>query len=526
MLTDKRWRIILTIIFAALLVLGTAFTSLAEVAFPEFRTDWQAGDAEFECAQAGCNSDNAYKFDSPWGSSPRTSPDGAIKITSAGSYGFTWESVNPVNCVIVKTGGPGGGYAYIFKYLAYYGEPSYGDTITVPSDYAISHVTFCYDDVKYGYLRVEKTWDDKGTGATYTDPIDVVIKNKSGVVVETLKLQAPGWTATSKALLPGDYTFEEITVPGWTPSYTPSNRTLKVEAGATPAAGAIGKIKNTIDTGCLIIQKDWIYPISDDFSAPYFEDLIPEFIMVRVTSADGYNKEFRIPEVGSDKWSIKICGLLPGWYTVEEIEPVEGWVPKYVPSTRMVEVLAKNDADPVKMLIENYAVFKDETIWAYSAYAYDEMKLRGEELKDVVYHNNKITGNPSNAWGWTNMIDPKGIKEATKFEFYLFAGAGQNNTEKGTMVGKLVVTVEPDLKNPGKFCATAEYKVEGALIEEYHLWIGETPLPLVKRGRTTVPTSAPGQFPYTNGEKVCNLDGSFFVSAHGVVRMPYTPDLD
>lgn len=242
--------------------------------------------------------------------------------------------------------------------------------------------------------------------------------------------------------------------------------------------------------------------------------------MVRVTNPDGYDETFRIPEEGSDVWSIEICGLLPGLYTVDEIEPVEGWAPMYVPENRTVEVVANNQANPVEILINNYALFKDETIWAYSANAYDDGH-RGEEIENVVYHNNKVEGNNSEAWGWTNMIDPDGITEATDFEFYLFAGAGLNNTENGTYVGKLIVTVT---EHNGKFCATVDYQVSGALIEEYHLWVGETPLPKVQRGKKSVPTSAPGQFPYTDGDTICDLDDEFYVSAHGVVRMPYTPE--
>jgi len=60
-----------------------------------------------------------------------------------------------------------------------------------------------------------------------------------------------------------------------------------------------------------------------------------------------------------------------------------------------------------------------------------------------------------------------------------------------------------------------------------HLWIGETPLPL-KNG---VPTSSPGQFPYSlpiypdglsaESDEICDVDtdpdGGFWVSAHAVI---------
>ena len=64
-------------------------------------------------------------------------------------------------------------------------------------------------------------------------------------------------------------------------------------------------------------------------------------------------------------------------------------------------------------------------------------------------------------------------------------------------------------------------------IAEAHLWIGETPLPMFQRGRTSVPTAAPGQFPYSpeiaeNGLSatytLCDVDTPFYVSAHAVIE--------
>lgn len=106
-------------------------------------------------------------------------------------------------------------------------------------------------------MKVSKSWNALGTGATYTDPVNVEIRDGSDALVDTLVLTSSnGWEDTSIALLPGDYTFSEVTVPGWSPDYTPSNRTLTVVAGDVPVAGAIGSIENTIDTGCLKITKD------------------------------------------------------------------------------------------------------------------------------------------------------------------------------------------------------------------------------------------------------------------------------
>ncbi len=91
-------------------------------------------------------------------------------------------------------------------------------------------------------------------------------------------------------------------------------------------------------------------------------------------------------------------------------------------------------------------------------------------------------------WGWNN--GPLG--EGT-YEWDIYAGAGQNDLSKGTIVGTLHVTYEG-----GGVTVTYEMD-EGFFLGETHLWVGNTPLPQVFRGRSHVPagyTNAPGQFPF------------------------------
>ena len=106
-------------------------------------------------------------------------------------------------------------------------------------------------------------------------------------------------------------------------------------------------------------------------------------------------------------------------------------------------------------------------------------------------------------WGWTNPITPG------TYTWDLWAGAGQCDTSKGTLVGSVkvvydaatgIVTVEFDLDEP-------------YILDETHVYAGYGMFPLDRRGR---PTVAPGL--YTN-------EGPFggseiYVIAHAVVGIP------
>ena len=187
------------------------------------------------------------------------------------------------------------------------------------------------------------------------------------------------------------------------------------------------------------------------------------------------------------------------------------------------------ERDEVTVEVEELC-WADETFWAYGG----DPELNGAE-DDVAHHNNKVEGNPANWWGWTNYM---AADADFPFVMQLWAGAGQNDTTKGTLVGTL--TVEYDAS-----CVTVTYQLYAPyMLDEAHLWVGSTPLPTweAKRGRTTtiVSTAAPGRFKdfmdYDSvviGDQsatfvVCNFDldadGGFWVAAHGVVLMPVPCD--
>lgn len=155
--------------------------------------------------------------------------------------------------------------------------------------------------------------------------------------------------------------------------------------------------------------------------------------------------------------------------------------------------------------------YGDETAWAYGY--------------PIAIANWDVLEKSKN-WGWTNGPLPA---EGT-YTWDLYAGAGQNILSNGEVVGTVTVDYADG-------CVEVTYEVDpGYYLGEAHLWIGNTPLPLVTQGKKSVPTDAPGQFPYgvnygfdpedsstwqtewSSGE-ICDLEGDIYVAAHAVVWM-------
>ena len=88
-----------------------------------------------------------------------------------------------------------------------------------------------------------------------------------------------------------------------------------------------------------------------------------------------------------------------------------------------------------------------------------------------------------NNWGWTNQIDPGTHK------MDLWAGAGQCDTSKGTLVGDVTVTYDGDGNVTAQFNVADEYLLDDSTA----FYAGEEQFPTTPRG---APTTAPGQ--YTN----------------------------
>jgi hypothetical protein len=161
------------------------------------------------------------------------------------------------------------------------------------------------------------------------------------------------------------------------------------------------------------------------------------------------------------------CGLEAGIYHVNETLQ-DGWI-NISPLSIEVPLECEN------MTNQNFTntpklCYGDETAWA----------------KSEEYSNENWNYTTSNNWGWTN-----GPLSEGNYVFDLWAGAGQNNISKGTLVGMVYV-------NYTGGCVNVTYVTyPGYYIGETHLWVGYTPLPEIwRKGYFVGNTSAPGQFPY------------------------------
>jgi len=125
-------------------------------------------------------------------------------------------------------------------------------------------------------------------------------------------------------------------------------------------------------------------------------------------------------------------------------------------------------------------------------------------------------GTGFNRWGWFN-----GPFAAGTYYLDIYAGAGQCDIAKGTLVGLL--TVDYDGAS-----ATVTYSTCGTyFMDEAHLYVGNEPLARDVNGDYTV---APGQYPYIDDDIATNsytftidgLSGGIYVVAHAVVVGDYS----
>lgn len=158
-----------------------------------------------------------------------------------------------------------------------------------------------------------------------------------------------------------------------------------------------------------------------------------------------------------------------------------------------------------------------ETVFAYGdQYAYC---FREFNKKTGQYNPGGTANKNFSRWGWTNELE-----EGATYNFDIWAGAGKSDLSKGTLVGDLMIEYYGDN-------ATVTYNMfSDYVLNETHLFIGETPIPLKNNGK---PTLAPGQFPYSDNDattvedhlvvyEITDLpDDGIWVIAHGVTCGEY-----
>ncbi len=184
---------------------------------------------------------------------------------------------------------------------------------------------------------------------------------------------------------------------------------------------------------------------------------------------------------------------------------------------------SRNKAKPVTTgvtLIENNGqtvMVGDETTFAVKTKTVNTTKNVDDDYSTCF--SEEIINNVSFArWGWTN--GP--ITEGEELTYDIYAGAGQCDLSKGTLVGKLTIVYAD-----GKFTATykmtelSDYTGKTYTMSETHLYVGNQPYP--KKGPNY--TVAPGQ--YGNKQEhnnvteytyeVSGLSGDIYFIAHSVV---------
>lgn len=151
-----------------------------------------------------------------------------------------------------------------------------------------------------------------------------------------------------------------------------------------------------------------------------------------------------------------------------------------------------------------------ETCFAYGdQYAYC---FRDFKKKNGQYNPGGSAKKNYSRWGWTNEI------AEGSYNFEVWAGAGQCDLTKGTLVGHLAI----EYYSP---TATVTYNmIPGYVLTETHLYIGDEAIPKKNNNK---PTLAPGQYPYKHGNlgnattdtyTVNGLSGDIWVIAHGVAE--------
>ena len=115
-----------------------------------------------------------------------------------------------------------------------------------------------------------------------------------------------------------------------------------------------------------------------------------------------------------------------------------------------------------------------------------------------------ISPRSANNWGWTNLISP-----GYTGQWPLYAGAGQCDISKGTLVGHVDVSYVGGT-------ITIDYVLDpGFTLDEKHVWIGNDKLPK-KNG---IYQNAPGKFNYNNLDPVVltGQTGNKYVAVHSGV---------
>jgi hypothetical protein len=310
-------------------------------------------------------------------------------------------------------------------------------------------------------------------------------------VGEPTDVTATDGTYQITGIKPGSYKVREVLQAGWTNSYPALGYYSETfTSGANEINNDFGNWRPATKSGYKFYDKNgngiWD---TDDYALEgwtIFIDLDNNGVLdagepSTVTNANGYY-EF----TGLDPGSYYFREVLkPDWYNTA---PALGYYHETLVSGQHSE---NNNFGNTH--------YHDETAWRYG------------NIENWDYSG-------SSNWGWTDgpFTLPEGIDQFTSNIKPLYAAAGQNDITKGVHVGNVEIVITKTAAN--KYNVQVNYTVfAGYSLKETHVWIGETPLPTLKKGSYT---DAPGQMKYVDGQIVTLTNPSqIYVAAHSVVRI-------
>jgi hypothetical protein len=407
------------------------------------------------------------------------------------------------------------------------GSSCAANVVSVPNEFqpGCLEVTKVVDLDEYPFASsANATFNITLTGPSYPTGLDLIFEMTNGEVVYVDDLGTA--SACLCDLIPGNYTVTEDLPVGWNLTGITPPQPVAVESGTACNDTAV---EVTVTNRLLIphttmSEMTYVYDSASGNVTINITDCndgeVPLTDAVVYLRANNVTYPFSPMDHTSPYFVGGDTNLNPG-DTAGVMDPGECWtwvVNVTINGTTFFEAWGDAtdplgnpvgyDPDTGEGLISEYQSFEiaacwgDETAWAYGGTEH------AEENWDYTDSNN---------WGWTNNLTEG------SYVWDLYAGAGQNILSKGMVVGNVSV-------NYAGGCVNVTY------LGETHLWVGEEPLPEVTRGRRTVYTDAPGQFPYGvdygfnasdqgtwetewSWSYCDSFSGLIYVAAHGVVWM-------
>ncbi|MDR8390251.1 hypothetical protein NC796_03805 [Aliifodinibius sp. S!AR15-10] len=201
------------------------------------------------------------------------------------------------------------------------------------------------------------------------------------------------------------------------------------------------------------------------------------------------------------------------YFNVQKVKDIVSQVKQSISEGVQVEtgvILIENDGQTVMIGDETAFAVKTKSVGGEKAVDRDYSTCFDEEIIENVSFAN---------WGWTNGPISENSGE---IKYDIYAGAGQCDLSKGTLVGELTVKYSGGTFTATyKMTETSPYSGKTYTMTETHLWVGSEPYP-TQNGKYTV---APGHYGNVDDHdhiteftyEITGLSGPVYFIAHAVV---------